>query len=250
MALATPAAPLAGRLLSMAWSGGAAEQILDRALVMASDQLSQRRALVREKVSENSWRWLPKWVDRLLADKITDGLVRTLEEMRDPAHPWRLELKEAVERYVDRLASDPATMARGEAMKRRLLDDAAFHGHLRAIWSDLERRLAADPEEAARITRAAVERALIATRRWLASDPTARERLNGFVRVAVRRTLTPRREAIGAFVADVVAGWDAKAVVDRLELHVGRDLQAIRINGALVGAFAGLIIFAVAKALS
>ncbi|ORA01362.1 DUF445 family protein, partial [Staphylococcus aureus] len=34
-----------------------------------------------------------------------------------------------------------------------------------------------------------------------------------------------------------------------IELHVGRDLQFIRINGTVVGAMAGLAIYAIAQLL-
>jgi len=41
--------------------------------------------------------------------------------------------------------------------------------------------------------------------------------------------------------------WDADEASRRIELHVGRDLQFIRINGTVVGALAGLIIYVIAK---
>jgi uncharacterized membrane-anchored protein YjiN (DUF445 family) len=34
-----------------------------------------------------------------------------------------------------------------------------------------------------------------------------------------------------------------------IELHVGRDLQFIRINGTVVGALAGLVIYAIGQLL-
>lgn len=39
--------------------------------------------------------------------------------------------------------------------------------------------------------------------------------------------------------------WDASDAADRIELHVGRDLQYIRINGTVVGALAGVAIHAI-----
>ncbi len=47
----------------------------------------------------------------------------------------------------------------------------------------------------------------------------------------------------------MVAGWDAKGVVDKLELQVGRDLQFIRVNGTLVGGLVGLLIYTVSTLL-
>jgi uncharacterized membrane-anchored protein YjiN (DUF445 family) len=39
--------------------------------------------------------------------------------------------------------------------------------------------------------------------------------------------------------------WDGREAADRIELHVGRDLQFIRINGTIVGGLVGLVIHAV-----
>ena len=58
----------------------------------------------------------------------------------------------------------------------------------------------------------------------------------------------PNRSEIGKFVAEVVARWDTKTLVDKLELQVGKDLQYIRINGTFVGGIVGLTIFVVTQA--
>jgi uncharacterized membrane-anchored protein YjiN (DUF445 family) len=54
--------------------------------------------------------------------------------------------------------------------------------------------------------------------------------------------IVPHREELGGFIAGVVARWDARTFVSKLELQVGKDLQYIRINGTLVGGLAGLLI--------
>ena len=50
-------------------------------------------------------------------------------------------------------------------------------------------------------------------------------------------------------IADVVARWDERAVVEKLELRVGKDLQYVRINGTLVGFLAGGGLFLLTSAL-
>ena len=43
--------------------------------------------------------------------------------------------------------------------------------------------------------------------------------------------------------------WDTKVLTERLELVVGSDLQYIRMNGTVVGAIAGCLIFLATRAL-
>jgi uncharacterized membrane-anchored protein YjiN (DUF445 family) len=59
----------------------------------------------------------------------------------------------------------------------------------------------------------------------------------------VRTGIVPWRREIGAFITEVVRGWDARTLTDRAELAVGRDLQFIRVNGTLVGGLVGCALY-------
>jgi uncharacterized membrane-anchored protein YjiN (DUF445 family) len=245
LANAGPAAPLLARLLGYVWRDPAARRLIDRAIGVLADFMASREASIQSQVTGRAWKWLPKFVDDILAERITKGLLGAVQELRDPDHPWRIEIDAAIDRFIDDLSNDPVLIARVEALKARLLTDPTVRDHLRALWSELGSRLAADPD----LAEHAIARALTALGRWLDADVKSRDRLDGWLRVATRRVLSPRRQAIGAFVAQVVAGWDAREVVDKLELQVGRDLQYIRINGTVVGGLVGLAIYAVSRVL-
>ena len=57
------------------------------------------------------------------------------------------------------------------------------------------------------------------------------------------------RDEITTLITDTVERWDAEETSRKIELQVGRDLQFIRINGTVVGALAGLVIYTVASVL-
>jgi uncharacterized membrane-anchored protein YjiN (DUF445 family) len=48
---------------------------------------------------------------------------------------------------------------------------------------------------------------------------------------------------VSKFIADQVKAWDLDQLVRLIEINVGRDLQFIRFNGALVGGLAGLALY-------
>jgi uncharacterized membrane-anchored protein YjiN (DUF445 family) len=50
---------------------------------------------------------------------------------------------------------------------------------------------------------------------------------------------------VSSFIADQVMAWDTEQLVDLIENNVGRDLQYIRFNGALIGGLAGLLLYSV-----
>lgn len=59
--------------------------------------------------------------------------------------------------------------------------------------------------------------------------------------------VTTYRDEITALITDTIAGWDPEQTTRKIEANVGRDLQFIRINGTVVGALAGLVIYSVSR---
>ena len=244
---ALPAAPLASRALALLWSRGETQALLDSAIEWAEGALLRNKDVIRAKVTQNSSRLIPKWVDGLLADRIMNGIQSSLAEMRKPQHPWRLEVKRGVETLVFDLANDPEMRERGEALKRDLLANPVFVAQVRELCENLQTQVGDQLSSHAGSVSAGLEFALVAFGRWLAEDHKARANINRWFRRVALRAMSPRRAEIGAFIASVVANWDATTLVNRVELQVGRDLQYIRINGTLVGGLVGLLIFIASK---
>jgi uncharacterized membrane-anchored protein YjiN (DUF445 family) len=245
---AVPFAPLASRALSILWAEGAGQTLLDQGLDFAETMLAKHKATIVRHVSQKSSRFIPKWVDDMIAAKVINGLTTTLTEMRDPDHPWRDEANALIAKWIDDLAHDPDLRPRGEALKQEILANPVFAEQARALWENIEAALRDDlPHRSDAIVGglAALSGAL---GRWLERDEARRATINRRVRLFALRAILPRRAEIGAYIAGVVDHWDTATLVERLELQVGKDLQYIRINGTLVGGLVGLLIFSLTRA--
>jgi uncharacterized membrane-anchored protein YjiN (DUF445 family) len=244
---AVPAAPLASRILALLWARGETQALLDSGVGYAETSLIRHKDFIRATVAQKSSRFIPKWVDALLADRVINGLQSSLAEMRKPEHPWRLDIARAIETLIFDLADNPNLRAQGEAMKREMLANPAFVAQVREVCGALQGQVSADFSAHAAMVADGLEFALLALGRWLREDVKIRARLNRWARRAALRALSPRRAEIGGYIAGVVEKWDATTFVHRLELQVGADLQYIRINGTLVGGLVGLLIFVASK---
>jgi uncharacterized membrane-anchored protein YjiN (DUF445 family) len=242
-----PAAPLASRVLSIIWAQGQAQAMLDRVVEIGGETLAHHKDFIRQRVSENSSSWIPKWIDNMIADKVMNGLLGTIGEMRNPDHPWRREVRESVDKLIVDLATDPDMYAGGEVLKAELLASPVFLEQAKALWTQIESGLHADLSARNVAVEAAFEAAIRGLGTWLDDDLALRARLNRWVRAIVLRTLMPRRVEIGTYIAQVVQNWDNVTLVNKLELQVGKDLQYVRINGTVVGGLVGLLIFVVSK---
>ena len=246
---AVPVALLASRALSILWAQGAARTLLDSSLDFVETTLARNKATIIRKISEQSSRWIPKWVDNMIAAKVIAGLSGSLMEMRAPDHPWREEANAQIEKLIDDLAHDPEMLARGEELKAQILASPVFARQMQALWGELETSLKDDLPRHAEGIAAWVVTALVALGRSLDEDPARRARINRSLRLLALRAVLPRRAEIGAYIAAVVDNWDTATLVSRLELQVGKDLQYIRINGTLVGGIVGLLIFTLSRPL-
>ena len=245
---AVPAAPLASRGLAILWARGAGQTLLDQGLDFVETTLDQHKGTIIRHVSQKTWRFIPQWVDDMIAAKVVNGLAGTLKEMRDPDHPWREKADELIEKLIDDLAHDPEMRAQGEALKQDILANPIFAEQARTLREELETALRDDlPAHRETIVQWLVTSAG-ALGRWLEEDAPRRARINRRLRLLALRTVLPRRAEIGGYIAAVVDNWDTATLVNRLELQVGKDLQYIRINGTLVGGLVGLVIFSLSRA--
>jgi uncharacterized membrane-anchored protein YjiN (DUF445 family) len=242
---AVPAAPLASKILSLFWARGETQALIEQGITRASSALTRNKDTIKLKVSQKSSRFIPKWVDAIIAERIIGGITQLLEEMLQPNHPWRVDLANAIEQLIKDLAEDPEMHVRGEQFKAGMLDNPVVIQQINEVWVEIETRLDS-PSTTSQLS-GAIERGLIALGERVADDERLRTAINKWLRVAILRSVAPRRAEIAAFIRQVVENWDTETLVRRIELQVGRDLQYIRINGTVVGGLVGLLIFTVTQ---
>lgn len=81
----------------------------------------------------------------------------------------------------------------------------------------------------------------------LCSDADLRDKVDNWIVRGAQHLVAQYGVEITAIITETIERWDADEASRRIELHVGRDLQFIRINGTVVGALAGLVIYSVAQ---
>ncbi|MEX0343294.1 MAG: DUF445 family protein [Rhizobiaceae bacterium] len=81
----------------------------------------------------------------------------------------------------------------------------------------------------------------------LLNDENEARELNAQLGNLAEKLVTANRKGVGDYVAETLKQWDTDVLVDRVEAEVGRDLQFIRINGAVLGGFLGGLLFLLEK---
>jgi uncharacterized membrane-anchored protein YjiN (DUF445 family) len=238
-------APLLADLLDLATTDDRHQEFLDRLVKLVTRIVEENKELIRIRIAEESPWWVPGAVDDKLYQKIVSGIERTLAEVAaDDAHPLRAQFDRALRDFVEKLHTSPETIARAEAMKERLLEHPAVTELSGALLATGRNALAkyAGPDAP---TPEPLERALGAlAERALGNEPLLRD-VDESVERLVLGVVDQYRPEVAGLIARTVEGWDATAASEKIEIQVGRDLQFIRINGTLVGALVGLLLYLV-----
>jgi uncharacterized membrane-anchored protein YjiN (DUF445 family) len=246
-----PISPLLGGLLSEALRDDLQHGLVDLALTELHGWLLENPDTVADVLGERAPWWAPPRLNDAVTGRIHVELVRWVADIRDdPRHRAREALDSVLEQLAQDLLHDPETQARAEALKDRLLDHPQVVSSFISLWDALRRALTAsleDPGGAVR-QRMHTEVTLFADR--LMQDEELRTRLDTMAADAAVFVVDRYGAELTAVITHTIERWDGREAARRIELHVGRDLQFIRINGTIVGGLVGVLIHAVSVLLS
>mgnify|MGYP003733505839 FL=1 len=75
-------------------------------------------------------------------------------------------------------------------------------------------------------------------------EPALRARLDGYAADLATFFVDRYGDELMTVISHTIERWDGRETAEKVELHVGRDLQFIRINGTIVGGLVGVLIHA------
>lgn len=246
-----PVAPLAGHLLAGVVRDGTHHGLVDLAAREAHAWLlTHPDEVVRLIGSRAPW-WSPPWVDERVARRVHTELLGWVAEVRDdPAHRAREALDDYLAGLADDLQHDGRTMQACESLKSRLLEHPQLADTAVALWGTVQRALIEALQDAPGPLRTRLAGELSDLGGRLVSDDRVRERLDAWAADTVMALVEQYGAEVTGVITATIRAWDGRLAAERIELHVGRDLQFIRINGTVVGALVGLVLHAVTQLLS
>ncbi|WP_176224693.1 DUF445 family protein [Rhodococcus sp. 1168] len=203
---------------------------------------------IERVVSRDSPTWSPKFVDTLLGEKIYKELVEFTWKVRStPEHELRLAANKFLVDYAHDLQHDPVTIKKAESLKSQIMGRAEVTGLASATWKVAKRLIMESVDDPSSTLRRKISENAAGWGVRLRDDDELRGKVDGWLLGGARYIAANYADEITTIITDTVARWDAEEASSKIELQVGRDLQFIRINGTVVGALAGLAIYAVSN---
>jgi uncharacterized membrane-anchored protein YjiN (DUF445 family) len=245
--LEEPISPLAGSLLKEVVADGAHHGVVDLLLEEAHRWLRGNEATFFDVVAERAPWWAPEALNEKVIHRLHTELVEWLDDIRlDPHHRTREALDRLLTELAEGLLHDADTIDRMERFKARFLGHPQVSATYISLWNALRRALVAaleDPESDL-VRRGVAEVVRYGER--LRSDSVLRQRLDERAASLTVFLIDRYGRELTAVITHTIDQWDGREASRKIELHVGKDLQFIRINGTIVGGLVGVLIHAVA----
>jgi uncharacterized membrane-anchored protein YjiN (DUF445 family) len=166
---------------------------------------------------------------------------------RDPNHELRRSATKFLFEFADDLQYDQATIARAEKVKEQIMARDEVTKAAETAWSAAKRIVLESVDDPSSALRTRIADSVVRIGESLRDDADLRDKVDGWIIRAAQHLVSQYGTEITAIITETIERWDADEASRRIELHVGRDLQFIRINGTVVGSLAGLVIYSVAQ---
>ncbi len=242
-----------GRALRGLMEGGRHQEVFSFILTELNKLLAERedalRIAIEERVREQGGRLVGWAVGATIARRAMVMIHGELSKMETQGSDLRAAFDEWVRHEINRIETEPQRAAEIGAAVRNVLTHDTIQVWIGDVWSRLRLAIEADAARPNGRTIAIFEGALANFGHLLTEDPAARARLQRAVQGVIAPLMPASQHQIESFIAEVVTGWDARTIVDRLELRIGADLQYVRINGTLVGFLAGGLVWLALRAM-
>jgi uncharacterized membrane-anchored protein YjiN (DUF445 family) len=238
-------ASAAAQILDVLTENGRHHALLDDALAALDELVSREdtRRFIAEEVKQNAPAMLRTInqlfdlkLDERAALKIVDVALRKISEVRrDRGHELRARFDAVVQRFIEKLKSDPATRDTVHRLRDEALDNPALARYVGGLWDEFRAWLPQGLHE--RLPDLIQRMGSV-----LDDDPAIQQWIDEQILTALPALVEEHRAKFGRFIEDQLLSWQEEKLVAELERHIGPDLQYIRINGTVVGAAVGLAI--------
>ena len=242
--------PPLGRALDGFIADGKAEPIVDDIIAWSRTKLGGMEESIITLIDERMPRWAPKFAKDLVGEKVYSELVKFMAEVdHDPNHEARRAIRRQLNQFAQDLQFDGEMIARVEALKTDVMGSNAVTAAAGNIWAQVSEALIANASDADSLLRRKVASAAQEWGEKLAHDEQVRAAAEEKLEKAVHYAADNGADQIVGIIAETIQRWDGREASDKIELMVGKDLQFIRLNGTIVGALAGLVIYTVSQLL-
>lgn len=186
-----------------------------------------------------------KGIDReIIAEQLINVINEFLKEAENnPGHKFRKDLDKVVLDFADGLInSDPSSVKIISDLKENILNNPDVDKLLHNALTNLKKTISVQLENTETPLMKTIIENLDRIIEEINVNKDSQLKINNWIKDNLSEMIDKHHYKIGEHVIDSMNKLDDKELVEQIEEKVGDDLQFIRLNGAIVGGLAGILI--------
>lgn len=243
-------APPLGRVLDQLIADGQTEPLIEQFIEWMVKKANASEDLIIRVLNERAPKWAPKFANDLIGEKIYRELVAWSEQVAaDRNHEARQAMRRFIYQFSQDLQYDPVMIQRVEDMKHDVMGSKPVQNAASTVWAFASKAAIEAAEDENSVLRLKIADLAIQQGNKILTDAEYHARLESMTLKAAAYVAENHASSITALISEKVASWEAQEAAEEIELRVGKDLQYIRMNGTIVGALAGAVIYLISQAI-
>lgn len=220
------------------------QEVITNVFHETQNYVLNHQELIRQKVSEESYFFIPQFIDEKLAEKIIKGFKGFLTEVIDnPNHEVRISIVNKINEFKEDLKTSDKWKSRLVEIRNYFFHQEKIDKYVEELWESFKIEVVKELENKDSKLRKKMTENLEYFMNSLKKNEELQNKIDRNIRIWVYKIIFKNRKKIGDLISNTVKNWKGKELSQKLELEVGKDLQYIRINGTLVGGIVGLMIY-------
>lgn len=206
--------------------------------------LLENKSMIYQKVEENSATWIPKFIDRKIAEKLLKGMQNYLAEVEtNKEHPLRLKLEKEIIQFAEDLKHTDKYQNKIKEIKDTFLNEEKTKDYSFDLWMHIKNTILKEitSEEVNKYLQNAIKNYGIE----LQNNIELQQKIDSWIQLQAYKLTLKNSNKVAEIISNTVGNWEEKQLSRTLELEVGKDLQFIRVNGTIVGGIVGLLIYTI-----
>lgn len=204
----------------------------------------ENQEIIIKEVSKESYFFVPKFVDKKIAEKISRGLVGFFSDIEENnLNPVRKEIQNQLQNLIVELETTNHWESKLEKIKESFLGEDKLQEYAIAIWNSIRDQIQKEISGESRELGNYLQKRMADLALDLSTDPDLQNRIDQWVRVNAYQFILRNASKVSELIRTTIGNWEEQKLSQKLELEVGKDLQYIRVNGTIVGGIVGLLIY-------
>jgi uncharacterized membrane-anchored protein YjiN (DUF445 family) len=242
----TQFAPFAANTVALLVANGRNQELLSGTLRLVSHLQKENEQIIQETINQATPWYVPQPVNMAIYRRLDKALTETIEAVQNnPDHPLHSRFSQIVDGFVSDLKTSPDVAAQEEILKEELLQHPVVQEFSSSLWVNLKAVLINSSSNSHPDVRTPVQQGLVKFGEALLADELLLAKIDRWAEEIGRYLIKEYGHEAGNLITETISRWDTAATTQKIELHTGKDLQFIRINGTLVGGVVGLVIHTV-----